>query len=65
MTKKICTECGVLFICETRDEPVCGFCRNPEPTLEDKVRDLKAYLLSSKFHKDTTVQVDDVLRRLE
>lgn len=27
--------------------------------------DLKAYLLSEKFHNDTTVQVRDVLRRLE
>ena len=27
--------------------------------------DLKAYLLSEKFHQDPTVQVSDVLRRLE
>ena len=27
--------------------------------------DLKTYLLSEKFHNDTTVQVSDVLRRLE
>jgi len=27
--------------------------------------DLKTYLLSEKFHNDTSVQVSDVLRRLE
>lgn len=31
----------------------------------DDLNDVKAYLLSAKFHKDTTVQVADVLRRLE
>lgn len=27
--------------------------------------ELRTYLLSSKFHRDSTVQVTDVLRRLE
>lgn len=31
----------------------------------DEVTDLMVYLTSSKFHEDTTVQVGDVLRRLE
>jgi hypothetical protein len=31
----------------------------------DSLDDLKAYLLSEKFHQDPTVQVRDVLRRLE
>ena len=31
----------------------------------DDLNELKAYLLSDKFHNDTTVQVSDVLRRLE
>jgi len=29
------------------------------------LKDLQSYLHSSKFHFDTTVQVDDVLRRLQ
>lgn len=29
------------------------------------VNELRAYLLSSKFHEDTTVQVRDVLNRLD
>lgn len=29
------------------------------------VNEIRAYLLSSKFHEDTTVQVRDVLNRLD
>ena len=29
------------------------------------IEELKIYLMSEKFHKDTTVQVQDVLNRLE
>jgi len=32
---------------------------------DDDINDLRAYLLSDKFHADPTVQVSDVLRRLE
>ena len=32
--------------------------------LKSGLTDLKAYLLSSKFHEDTTVQVRDVLHRI-
>lgn len=32
--------------------------------LEQGLRDLRSYLMSPKFHQDTTVQVDDVLRRM-
>ena len=60
MTKKICPGCDTVFI--SNESEVCGYCLNP---LEAKVKDLKSYLLSEKFHKDTTVQVNDVLRRLE
>lgn len=31
----------------------------------ESLDDLKTYLLSEKFHQDPTVQVRDVLRRLE
>ena len=31
----------------------------------EAIRDLKIYLQSSKFHQDTTVQVQDVLTRLD
>jgi predicted component of type VI protein secretion system len=31
----------------------------------DSLNNLRAYLQSSKFHTDTTVQVQDVLNRLE
>ena len=31
----------------------------------DALDDLRSYLLSEKFHNDPTVQVRDVLRRLE
>lgn len=33
-------------------------------TAWEQVAELKAYLCSSKFHNDTTVQVTDVLNRL-
>ena len=33
--------------------------------IDDQVLDLVVYLQSSKFNEDTTVQVADVLRRLE
>ena len=32
---------------------------------EAQLNELRSYLLSPKFHNDTTVQVKDVLRRLE
>ena len=32
---------------------------------DDDLKDLRSYLLSDKFHADSTVQVSDVLRRLE
>lgn len=31
----------------------------------DALDELRAYLLSDKFHNDTTVQVSDILRRLD
>ena len=31
----------------------------------DDLNDLKSYLLSEKFHANPTVQIHDVLRRLE
>lgn len=33
--------------------------------LRSLISKLKSYLMSEKFHKDTTVQVQDVLNRLE
>lgn len=54
---------------------VCGNVNEPTREVQDqmhilesritKVRELKSYLMSDKFYKDTTVQVADVLRRLE
>ena len=32
---------------------------------DDALDDLRSYLLSDKFHGDSTVQVSDVLHRLE
>ena len=32
---------------------------------DDDLNDLRAYLLSDKFHDDSTVQTADILRRLE
>lgn len=39
----------------------CGSCE----AFEDGISDLRSYLSSSKFHDDTTVQVSDVLMRLD
>ncbi len=33
--------------------------------LKEKIQNLKIYLSSSKFHKDPTVQVQDIFNRLE
>jgi hypothetical protein len=33
--------------------------------LDEEIRELRIYLTSEKFHQDTTVQVADVLHRLE
>lgn len=32
---------------------------------DDAINDLRSYLLSDKFHNDSTVQVSDVLRYLD
>ena len=34
-------------------------------TAHEALTELKAYLQSSKFHRDTTVQTSDILRRLD
>lgn len=36
-----------------------------QETIQVEITELKRYLTSSKFHQDTTVQVSDVLARLQ
>ena len=45
---------------------VCN-CAYTEQVMDarDNLENLRAYLQSEKFHQDTTVQVQDVLNRLE